>query len=75
MNNPTTSRAEACEWTENDIGSWNTSCGNTFEFNDGGPADNQAAFCLYCGGALTAIAYELDTESEEEPTTPGATHE
>lgn len=47
-----------CEWTrDSDFESevWNTACGNAFIFTDGGPAENDAKFCCYCGGKLRAL--------------------
>ena len=45
-----------CVWTEDlDDGAWDTSCGNRFEFIDGGPKDNHFAFCPYCGQKLEPI--------------------
>lgn len=29
-----------------------TACGNAWEFNDGGPKQNKAKFCMFCGGKL-----------------------
>lgn len=36
------------------ISFWATECGNAFEFNDGGPKENGAKFCMYCGLRLAA---------------------
>lgn len=38
-----------CAWSENDDGFYETECGNSFQFIDGGAADNNATFCQYCG--------------------------
>jgi len=38
-----------CEWTQTEDGQWDTACGEVFEFVNGGPADNGAKFCQYCG--------------------------
>ena len=46
----------SCTWTENDDGAWETDCGETFEFTDGGPAENGAKFCQYCGKAIKVEA-------------------
>ena len=54
---PTQSQAGAvpltCEWThdEND-GFWESACGEAWQFNDGGPADNNVRFCQGCGKPL-----------------------
>lgn len=44
-----------CAWEQEDeCGSaYSTTCGNTFMFEDGGPSDNGAKFCCYCGGRLS----------------------
>ena len=54
---PTQAQAGAvpltCEWThdEND-GFWESACGEAWQFNDGGPADNNVRFCQGCGKPL-----------------------
>ncbi len=59
-----------CAWTLDDAGGdcmWETQCGYAFEFNDGGPADNGAAFCLHCGKRL------VESRTSDEPAQePGA---
>lgn len=43
-----------CEWTpecEDDL--WQTDCGHSFSFFDGGPTENRFRFCCFCGGSLT----------------------
>lgn len=47
-----------CKWTEDADGIWNTTCGNAHMFIVGGPEDNDAKFCQYCGGSLAALAGE-----------------
>lgn len=49
---------DTCLWTINLDGFWSTQCGNAFEFNDGGPSDNGAKFCPYCGGEIEQEASE-----------------
>jgi len=51
------SRAETvprvCVWSCNENhGNFDTGCGHCFEFITDGPAENHAAYCQYCGGAL-----------------------
>ena len=42
-----------CEWTHNDDdGYWDTSCGNAWRFDDGGPKENNMNFCHCCGKTL-----------------------
>jgi hypothetical protein len=40
-------------WIEDSDETFNTSCGHSFVFNDGGPTENGFEYCPYCGGALT----------------------
>lgn len=47
-----------CDWVEDEEGNWFTGCGNAFTFNDGGPRENGAKFCAYCGARLIATRYE-----------------
>lgn len=44
-----------CAWSENDDGVYETECGNAFELNDGAPADNNMAYCCYCGRLLDTV--------------------
>lgn len=42
-----------CEWTHNDDdGFWETSCGEAWRFDDGGPKENNMHFCHCCGKSL-----------------------
>ena len=42
-----------CHWAEDeDSGAYDTECGHTFALNDGTPAENEMAFCCYCGSQL-----------------------
>ena len=39
-----------CEWKyDEEYECWDTSCDNAWCFNDGGPTENEARFCAYCG--------------------------
>src|SRR6185312_2658849 len=42
---------ETCTWeySEDVTWSWETSCGTSFQFNDGGPIENEFNFCHHCG--------------------------
>ena len=43
----------ACEWTHNeDDGFWDTECGQSWRFDDGGPKENHMNFCHCCGKPL-----------------------
>ena len=42
-----------CEWTHNeDDGFWETACGQSWRFDDGGPKENHMNFCHCCGKPL-----------------------
>jgi len=58
-------REDVCIWVQDSDGSWHTACNKTWEFIDGGPADNGARFCFHCGGVLLAEPF---TKNERMPT-------
>lgn len=39
----------SCIWTETTDGLWETSCGRTWTFLEGGPKDNRFSYCHGCG--------------------------
>ncbi|WP_233343684.1 hypothetical protein [Burkholderia cepacia] len=43
-----------CEWKCDDIdnGIWESACGESWSFIDGGPVENRMLFCHRCGGKL-----------------------
>lgn len=47
-----------CEWRSDADEVWHTECGHAFVFTEGGPEENSAEFCQYCGGKLIAIKHE-----------------
>lgn len=54
---PTQAQAGAvpltCEWTHNaDDSFWDTECGQSWRFDDGGPKENHMNFCHCCGKSL-----------------------
>ena len=50
--------SEVCVWAEDDCGMYETTCNNSFQFNDGGgPVDNLFKFCAYCGKPIKEILY------------------
>lgn len=50
-----------CVWTYDDIDDkWDTDCGEARQFTEGGPTENKARFCCYCGGKL--VAKPIETE-------------
>lgn len=56
-----------CVWTEESDGEyWNTTCGQSFCFLDGGPVDNKMKYCCYCGFALTPKPYAYEDEEEDQ---------
>jgi len=49
----TASEYPDCMWIYDDRhDKWDTQCDNAFQFNCGGPKDNNMAFCPYCGKPL-----------------------
>jgi len=70
--------SKACEWqepetvTEIDWNIWGTSCGNTHQFEDGGPEENKYRFCPYCGRRVVVIESETYGSSCEEDLYPGS---
>lgn len=43
-----------CEWTVDDDGIYNSSCGQIFVFTDDGPIENKFRYCPYCGHGMKA---------------------
>jgi len=70
---PTSAHLPPCEWTQIDDGPWETGCGHLFEFNEGGPTENGATFCPYCGKRIDATAGQPQSEGGEGPVAPGPT--
>jgi hypothetical protein len=59
-------QGQTCRWTEEEYGEyWESACGETWSFTDGGPAENNARFCHGCGKPLEAVAYEAPVEDED----------
>src|SRR3990167_551705 len=49
-------RMPSCTWTYDDsIDSWNTSCGQVWQFTTGGIAANKVRFCHWCGLRVDGI--------------------
>ena len=46
--------ARECRWEEDTDGwgNYDTECGNTWAFVDGGISENLVAYCPYCGGII-----------------------
>lgn len=60
----TAAQAAQCAWQEDEDGVYDTSCGNRFEFIEGGVADNNMTFCPYCGGTIDEHQYNDMPEGE-----------
>jgi hypothetical protein len=59
-------QGQTCRWTEEEYGEyWESACGETWSFTDGGPAENNARFCHGCGKPLEAVAYEIPLEEAD----------
>ena len=64
---PTQAQAGAvpltCEWAHNeDDGFWDTECGQSWRFDDGGPKENHMNFCHCCGKPLRIKGGQHGTE-------------
>jgi hypothetical protein len=57
---PKNADQQECVWTENGRGSWDLCSGNTYEFYNGGPAENGFKFCPYCGKQVKEQYKETD---------------
>jgi hypothetical protein len=55
-----------CEWKCDDVenGIWESSCGESWSFIDGGPVENRMLFCHGCGGKLKTAP---NSENGEKP--------
>ena len=54
-----------CTWTEDEGGNWWTACGEGHVFIDGGPAENKARFCQYCGKPVEVVSYQEPSGDEQ----------
>ena len=49
--------SEVCTWEEDDGGMWSCSkCEMAFNFNDGGPNDNDVHYCPQCGREIANVS-------------------
>ena len=57
-------RPPTCLWSraDDDTDVWETTCGHAFTIIDGSPADNQMAFCCYCGRELESETGDSDAD-------------
>lgn len=52
-------RPGTCQWTGDEDGDfWETDCGHAFQFNNGGPKENDQKFCGYCGKPVLEVGHE-----------------
>lgn len=65
-------KTPTCTWTHDhdyDDDYWETGCGETFTFLDGGPMDNGVKFCPFCGKAIEIVIPE-DVYGEDDASQP-----
>lgn len=55
-----------CEWSENEDGQYDTSCGGCFEFAESTPEHNEFKFCCYCGGVLKQKLFDRSGGNDEQ---------
>ena len=51
-------RSKTCVWAIDDNWDgcmWETSCGQAFQFTDGGPEENSFKFCYHCGKPIQIV--------------------
>ena len=62
---PQAERPPTCLWSraDDDTDMWETTCGKAFTIIDGSPADNQMAFCCYCGRELESETGDSDADN------------
>jgi hypothetical protein len=43
-----------CTWTldDDELGTWASSCGELWNFIEGGPDENRVSYCHHCGGKV-----------------------
>lgn len=60
--------APGCTWTldDDEHGIWQSACGVTWSFTDGGPEDNDCHFCHKCGGALNIVRPEPESDDSDD---------
>jgi hypothetical protein len=81
LTNPSTvaneALGESCSWVEDADGVWQTSCGESWLYSDGGtPEENRAQFCHHCGKPIVATPYRDDeAELDDKTAQSGAARE
>lgn len=60
---------DVCVWTYDDDldgwGIWETTCGQSTVFENGGPSENLYRFCPYCGKPLVESDKVEDTDATD----------
>ena len=57
--------APECAWTyDTSTYSWDSACGEKWQFNNDGPAENNCRFCQGCGGRVAARPQGASDEQE-----------
>lgn len=51
----------ACVWNEDDDGTWESTCGQSWQFIEGGPGENGVRYCHACGKAVKANPYSHES--------------
>lgn len=52
----------SCRWSEDEDGNWDTACGEVFVFETGGPTENRAKWCPYCGRRIHPVNFEQNAD-------------
>ena len=65
-------RRSDCAWTQDSDGLYNTGCGHVWFFDSGTAAENEAKFCVYCGGNLKANEYVEEPDDSSPPISRGS---
>jgi hypothetical protein len=58
MKNSEQTKSSECRWSEDEDGNWDTDCGERFYFETGGPIENRARFCHYCGRRIEPVNFK-----------------
>lgn len=55
-----------CRWTEDMNGQWESECGASWEFNEGGPVENEVKYCHGCGKRVEVVAYVEEVADDDD---------
>jgi hypothetical protein len=55
-----------CIWTEDSVGGWKATCGETWYLETGTPAENHYRFCPGCGQAINVQQTNIPTPMESQ---------